>query len=34
MGKDLDADTVMWRVYIITAVGTVLWAAVVLTLIL
>lgn len=34
MGKDLDGDTVMWRVFIITAGGTAIWATVVLLLIL
>ena len=34
MGKDLDADTVMNRVYFITCVGTLIWATVVITVIL
>ena len=33
-GNHLDGDTVMWRVFIITAGGTVIWATVVLLLIL
>lgn len=34
MAKDFDADTVMWRVFAITTIGTVLFSGAVLIFIL